>query len=571
MKRIVLYISLVFLLAGCSDLLDIKPTNMISEEDVKNDPVLVDAFLTKIYNSIRWQTGAPTANQAMLNVVGGEQNVFAGWQQPFIVAMAIMDEGGANSWLDYWPYANIRSANEIILMLEEASFDEAVIQQKIAEARFLRAFEYFELVKRYGGIPLITVPQSIDSPKEQLMVKRNSEQEIYDFIAKEVDEIVAFLPAELDASKFGRATKWVALALKSRAMTYAGSIGEYGQVQLDGLLGISKGEKDDYWQAAYDASIELINEGPHALYNETADKVKNFEEVFIKDGNSEVIFAEVYSSELNKLHGWNHYCMPDGFKIGWGSNNTVYIETVEKWGYIDGRNGKLDWSELDGNTLFDIEALMHQKDPRFRASVFYPESSWQDRKVYFHSSTIGTVDGGDDWPKAAPTRNRIKTGFLVKKRVNEMIEYPVSTTDETDWIVFRLGETYLNAAEAAFHLGNTDEATRLINVVRDRAGMPDVEILTMEDIQNERTAELAFEEHRYWDIRRWRMAVEELNGKGLHGIDWKYNYAEKKYTMKLKDGDFGAVRTFTERNYYFPLGIGRIADNPNLVENPGYN
>ena len=159
---------------------------------------------------------------------------------------------------------------------------------------------------------------------------------------------------------------------------------------------------------------------------------------------------------------------------------------------------------------------------------------------------------------------------MTRKRCNEAIKLPISGENEEDWIVFRTGEMYLNAAEAAFETGNTDDAKTMLNTIRDRAGMPVKDELTVEDIRNERFVELYNEEHRYWDIRRWRIAEEELNGKGFHGVTWTYHIDEDKYTLKLKDADFGQIRTFAERNYYFPIGIERLADNPNLVENPGY-
>jgi hypothetical protein len=262
--------------------------------------------------------------------------------------------------------------------------------------------------------------------------------------------------------------------------------------------------------------------------------------------------------------------MPDGFNAGWGSNNWLYLESVEKYEYQDGSSGKLDWSKFTPQNKFSLEDLILKKDPRFLASCFYQEIPWQGGVVYSHTNTIGTIPAGSDWPKVAPNRNRIKTGFLIRKRVDENILRPISGEDETDWILFRAGEMYLNAAEAAFERGETDEAKRLINIIRDRAGMPDKETLTVEDIRNERFVELYIEEHRYWDLRRWRIAVEELNGKGFNGVRWVYHIDEDKYTLQLVGADFNQIRTFAERNYYFPIGLSRLADNPNLVENPGY-
>ncbi len=568
MKKILFIIPLFALLFSCSDILDIAPTNIISEDAVKNDPVLVDAYLNKIYANVRFQSGGE--GHANLGVTGGEQNVFAGWQTPYNVAMDIMDENGAHSGLDYWPYGNIRSCNEIMEILQEATFDPDEVTQKVAEARWLRAFMYFELVKRYGGVPLITEAQSIDQPIEELYVERNSEKEIYDFIASEMDDLVTILPESYGSDNFGRPTKWAAYALKSRAMLYAGSIAKYGMQQLNGLLGFSSGEADSYYQKAYDASMAVINGGMHPLYREDPDPETNYHNLFITDGNSEVIFAEVYDYGLLKGHGWTFYCMPDGFQTGWGSNHWMYLESWEKYEYNDGTSAVWDRSMLDGNHKFSLDEIILNKDPRFLANAFYPETPWGDGKVYVHNKTIGTIPDGSDWPSVAPRRNRIKAGVLLKKRVNESLIGLYNGEDDSDWIVFRTGEMYLNAAEAKFEMGKADEAKPLINEIRNRAGMPDKETLTVEDIRNERFVELYNEEHRYWDIRRWRIAVEELNGKGFNGVTWEYYIEEGMYTLKIKDADFGNIRTFTERNYYFPMGLGRLADNPNLVENPGY-
>ncbi len=571
MKKLLYFLPLFMLLFSCNNMLDIAPTDIISEDAVKNDPVLVDAFLNKIYVDARFQSGSSyDPNQALLHVVGGESNVFAGWQAPFSAAMKIIDENGAHSQLEYWPYQNIRSCNEIIDILQEATFDQALVTQKVAEARWLRAFMYFELVKRYGGVPLITKAQSIDQPIEELNVSRNSEKEIYDFVASEMDELVNILPESYPADEFGRPTKWAAYALKSRAMLYAGSIAKYGKVQLNGLLGFNAGEAGSYYQKAYDASMAVINGGMHPLYKGNPDPEANYGEIFINEGNSEVIFAEIYDLGLLKTHSWSLVSIPDGFQAGWGSNNWMYLESWERYEYQDGSSAVWDRSLLDGNHKFSPNEIINNKDPRFLATAFYPETPWQDGTVYMHNTTYGTIPAGSGWPKAAPKRNRIKTGVLIKKRLNEASRLPIPKEDETDWIVFRTAEMYLNAAEAKFEMGNIEEAIPLINTIRERAGMPDKVSLSLEELRNERFVELYIEEHRYWDMRRWRIAVEELNGKGFHGVTWDYYIDEDKYTLKIKDADFGRIRTFAERNYYLPIGLSRIADNPNLVENPGY-
>jgi hypothetical protein len=143
----------------------------------------------------------------------------------------------------------------------------------------------------------------------------------------------------------------------------------------------------------------------------------------------------------------------------------------------------------------------------------------------------------------------------------------------TDFYVFRLGEIYLNYVEAAFYLGNPngDMASRM-NDLRDRAGMPaltSVEI-TQDKIRQERRVELAFESHVFWDLRRWRIAVAELDGVKRKRMHFRYDYDANTYTIATADGDKGRVRSHPERNYYYALGLNRIADNPNLIENPGY-
>ncbi len=220
--------------------------------------------------------------------------------------------------------------------------------------------------------------------------------------------------------------------------------------------------------------------------------------------------------------------------------------------------------------------IFHNRDPRFKASIFYPEAPWQGNIVLFHTSTTvggesfnsGTI-GDEAWPAKAPNRNTTKTGFHLKKRIDENDVHPLGGEDDSDYYVFRLGEIYLNLAEAALYLGKTGEALDALNAVRVRANMPPKTEITEDNLRNERAVELAFEDHRYWDIRRWRIAVQVLDNVRMQGLRYDYNYDTQKYQIKLKNGD-GVVRVFQERNYYFPLTVDRVVDNPNFVENPGY-
>lgn len=565
-KYLYIVLGLALTFTSCEDVLDKEPLGLISDATVWQDENLVNVYISDIYEQIRFfnRTGQGHFNAAMVGSMGGEFRVIGGWQEPYLASTAIIDERGASTNLRYWKYSNLRKANEAIKQLQTVSeLDQDFIDKKVAEVRFLRGYIFFEMVKRYGGVPIITEPQPLDATYEELFRTRNTEQEVYDFIGSEMDAVAAILPEQ--AEERGRPSKWAALALKSRAMLYLASIGEFGNVQLNGLLGTTDAQK--YWQQAYDASKVIIDGSSHSLYQKHGDKAKNFQELFIdEDGNPEVIFSEIFDEGLLRTTSFSRLCMPGGFTAGWGSNYNVFYDAVELFEFEDGSTGKIPRSEITDRE-WSSEELFGSRDPRFRASVFYPETPWQGSKVYFHSSTTGTAPAG--WPSASTSRNRNRVGFHLRKRLDEGTLLPESYTDDTDYIVFRLGEIYLNLAEAAFNLGKTGEALDAINVVRDRAGMPAKATITQDLIRNERQVELFAEDHRYWDLRRWRIAQQVLDGIRLQGLNYTYNGDTGKYKIAFVNGEHVA-RTFQDRHYYLPLGLGLISDNPNLVENPGY-
>ena len=354
-------------------------------------------------------------------------------------------------------------------------------------------------------------------------------------------------------------------------MLYAASVANFGNQQLNGLLGFPSEEAQLYYKKSLDASREIIQSGIFALYNEKSDPVENFNNLFIdENGNTEIIFSEKYDYEAGKSHQWDALAQPAGFGFNWSSNYTVYLETLEQFDFIDGKSGKMDRSIFDDSTPIDPNIFFEQRDPRMRASIFYPGSSFKGGTVFFHRSMTGSKSG---WPKNGPSKltGSLATGLLIRKRTNPST--PDASRSSTDYIVYRLGEIYLNYVESAYYLGDPNgDMVNVMNEIRKRAGMPSLSNIdiTENKIRQERRCELAFEDHVFWDLRRWRIAVEELDNVRRHRLHYRYNANNNTYTMEMADGDVGGIRLHPERNYYYALGLNRLADNPKLIENPGY-
>ncbi|MBB4078049.1 hypothetical protein GGR28_000650 [Lewinella aquimaris] len=585
-----LLVSLLLLLSACEDPFDLTPTDIISGSIVFEDEGLANAFLADLYERalFHYNTGQSNFEMNLINAFGGESRNFAPWQSPFgRVLDTDFNENGAGV-LDHWPYNTIREANVFIEGLpQSASLDQEYITTRVSEARFIRAWEYFQMVIRYGGVPIVTRALPAGASEEELFVARNSEQEVYDFIGAELDEIIGVLPEQTEA---GRVNRWVALALKSRAMLYAASVAKFGTPQLNGLLGIPSGQAESYYRQSLDASKEIMDNGPFTLYRKDPNPVQNFINLFLdEDDNPEKIFVEMYDFESGKGHNWDNTGTPAGFGFSWNSNYPVYLETLELFDFIDGTSGKVDRSIYDDATPIDPKQYFGQRDPRMRASIFYPGAPFKGGTFYSHRSTDYTdpatgqverttapgfiIPGSDGWPGSGHPRHRggNPTGLLTRKMINPAT--PDGTPSSTDVTIFRYGEILLNYVEAAFYLGDPNgDMLAVINNLRDRAGMPELSAdqLTQDRIRQERRVELAFESQTFWDLRRWRIAVEELHMVQRHRMHFRYNYDSGTYTVEIADGDLGRIRLHPEENYYYALGLNRIADNPMLAENPGY-
>lgn len=633
--KYIIFIVYLILFPRCSDdLLDKKPLDRYTDAVVWEDPSLIDAFLisqyaytpvmindaTTVFTS--W-SGSPmnrdqrandqnywfgnsvqTFGTGLVIEICDEAKFTAGSRINLASqkAVGISSDGGVMEWWENAYYV-IRNLNEFIDRVPSSPLSENIKEIRIAEARFLRAYSYFSMVKRYGGVPILTEVPQLDSSYEILYPSRNTEQEVWDFVLKETDDISNILPKVQD--EYGRATSWAALSLHARAALYAGSVAKYGELSENKLTGISGELADAYFTKSLQASTKIIEEGSFDLYKEDvvegniSSKIENFKNVFLVKRNIETILAKQHGGASFDPGGgtttwsWdlNHAPRPNVW--GQGNRQAPYLELVESFEYIDGRPGTLDREYVESR-LWTMDELWAYKDPRFYASIWTNGTPWREAvgsnfgndTVNFHHGLI-TLDGTiltsfnesyngmpvvGDQAFFHASASIVNTGFGIMKYLDPTADNMVWLMESrTDYSIFRFGETLLNYAESAYELNKKEEALTAINRIRERAGISILTTVNMEQIRHERRVELAFEGHRYWDLRRWREAEEKLT-RSFSGIQYVLDFATRKYKVIINDEIDGTRRpTFPKRNYYFPITKSRIGQNPNLIENPGYN
>ncbi len=591
-KIVYIFISLV-VLSGCiKDVLDRKPLNLISDSDVWQSKQLAEVYLTALYDVL--PIGFSTSP-------AGFQTYYTDESSYHEETTVTKDLGNLSPFLNSGMYTWIRRANYFLDQIKTSSIADADKKALAAECRFIRAYYYFDLVKKYGGMPIISEVQTFDGGNlSEIQVPRNKEEEVYDFIASQLDSAIAELPATWDAANANRATTWVALALKSRAMLYAGSIAKYGNVQLTGLMGIPSQRSTDYFNKSLEASQAIIDGQKFALYTKlydpvakTGDPAANYQNIFMDKNNGEIIFQKAYSYP-SKAHSYDNFNVPEGYTTNQGSAIDPTLEMVESYEYVDGSSGTLKINS--GGTPIQYNSpdeIFANKDPRFAGSVFHGGSVMTPRNLQIWRGiydTDGTLyDALIPFPKD-PSRNEVgldgpfesgnysRTGFYIKKYLNTARLVVEPNQSDQNYIDFRYAEILLNYAEAAFETStHLPEALDAINLVRNRAGIklltqPE---LTLDRIRNERKVELAFEDKRFWDIRRWRIGTQLFQNSYVEGL-WPYlkyqSDGSYKYIYVRKSGypiDEGQTRLFTERDYYSNLNE-YISTNNNIVQNTGW-
>ena len=594
MKKIkFIFILFVIFLASCEDIFDKQPLDKISDSDVWNNKAMIEAYVTNMYARFPW-TGTvtlATATNPRINTPFSHYQWFT-WSDEATYASGNtgstnVPRGGTTRSNDepaFWDYVYIRDLSTFLEKIKDTPLTDVVKKQLEGEVRVIRAITYFEMQKRYGGVPLVDVVIDPFVEIDEKYTKRATEEAIADFIDSELNTAIGML-SETPIS--GRINKWSAYAYKARINLWAASIAKYGTVQINGLVGIPSARANEFYTKASEAAQAVISSGKYALYNKHADKSENYRNIFQDESNGETIFERIYDG-VNIGHSWDNYTSPPSNAENRGGGFNPTLEFVLRYENIDGSATQPAFGT--SNVYDNGFAPFANKDPRLHATVFFQGDAWV-------GSTVKTYEGID--PSVIPDPTKIissatqsyqgmpsagadsrfgpdddkstNSGFLVKKYLRPEFKVP-ATLSKTNWIAVRLAEMYLTVAEAEFEKGNLSAAATALNATRGRAGISLVSAstITMDKVRTERRSELAFEEgHRYWDLRRWRIAYDVLNAKRLQGLRIIYHFASGKYYFLPMDCE-SFSRVFKPEHYYNPITDGRITNNPDLVENPLY-
>ncbi|MBC8034654.1 MAG: RagB/SusD family nutrient uptake outer membrane protein, partial [Chitinophagaceae bacterium] len=479
-------------------------------------------------------------------------------------------------------FRGIRKANVFLLSADSVNLDQFRLdpqpsQQEVYttrlaeitrwkyEARFLRAFFYFELIKRYGGVPIITTALSVDDVPN---IKRNTLEECIQFITSECDSAANNLPVTFPvAADLGRCTKGAALALKARTLLYAASelfnnpswAGGYAEPLL---ISLPTGDRAARWKMAADAAKAVIDL-PGTGYALSA----NYSTLFRTFNNNEIIFTR-RNGGSNTFEREN---LPIGFGGRSGTGPSQDLVDAYEIKVNATTTEKFDWNiPAHADSPYSATGVT-ARDPRLFLTILVNNSTFTVPGIPRVPSVAETFTGGRD---GQPIANATKTGYYLRKYVNESLNLTLATaqTSVHSWIYFRLAEIYLNYAEALneYSPGNADIKI-YYDRVRNRPGvvMPGLPTALSQSevrdkIRNERRVELAFEDHRAWDVRRWMVAPSAL-GAPLRGVTITRIAATNKFTYVPNVVE---NRVFQPQMYLYPIPQGEIDIARGLLQNP---
>ena len=542
------------------DFLSVTPTDRVSEGAVLSDSLLFEDYVVARYVGIRLQDKEGDGT----NPGFGRGFEYAMWSSLTDESIYNNDD---NTWLvqkgllapentgiagTIWgrSYRGIRDCNYAIVHLDTVPMSAPHKAKLLGELKFIRAFRYHDLIRNYGGIILMgdkVTDLYKDNLQDESLFKKATLKESIDYAVAQLDQAAALLPLDnSDSWQLGRATKGAALALKSRLLLYAAS-----PLYATGT-----------WQAAVTAAQAVISLNKYSIYT------GGYGNLFLTGDNKEAIFERLYTKNSNHTH-LEIANGPNGYG-GWGGN--LPLQNLVDDYQMD--NGK---PITDATSNYDPQNPYVGRDKRFYASILYNGASYR-------GSTIETfTPGGKDSKDGKENWNTSKTGYYLKKFMNDAypLNNPWGNAGFQPWFYIRYAEVLLNFAEAANEAsgadvvpsGSTLSARTAVNLIRQRPGvdMPPLpaglsQSQMRDAIRNERRVELAFEEHRFYDVRRWKIA-DVTENKPAGGITVIKNGSSFTYATKVAlDG-----RKFETKHYWLPIPRAEIqASNTKIEQNSGY-
>ncbi|WP_257666347.1 RagB/SusD family nutrient uptake outer membrane protein [Parapedobacter tibetensis] len=610
--------------AGCNDdFVNTRPLDEVPQEDTWQDAGLAEAFVTEIYNGFG-QGGfdeemlASLSDEAMFTHPGRGINIITearsndadqGWNSQI--------SAGTHNWGSL--YQRVRAANIAIQNLANPQFDNStnIADQLMGEAHFLRAFFYTELMRYYGAVPLIDSIYGLG--EEDYTIARNTFEEHVEFIAADCDraaELLADAPV-VD----GRASVAAALVLKSRVLTKAASdlhdipTASANSATIAGYsnpayLGYTNGNQQARWERAQQAAKDVLDmHGPGYMMDLTApvtpeEGTQNYLSISLgggsqavsSDGKADLILGRFFidlKDEGGNYVGRNNG--PNGYH-NWAGNTPTQL-LVDDYGMIDGAT--FDWNNPE-----HAAAPYENRDPRFYATILYDGADWKPRTAdvagrdpanQIQTGQYEVTQGGnkvihyglDTRNSSVEDWNGSYTGYYMRKFIDpDPAVVDQNTRQFIPWPVLRYTEVVLNYIEACIELGEDAEARTWLNRIRFRAGLPAITAsgtALMQAYRKERRIELAYEEHRFHDARRWMIAAETLGRKvgiirvfgrlknGSSVSVYRYDPEHYNYTYTVSTIDPGIEnRQWLDKMYFIPIHRDEINRNNQLVQNPGY-
>lgn len=606
MKKVLIRINFLFVLLACigceKDILDKTPPGEFTEAVIWQDLSLADGYLNNIYGSVRGGFGEAmlaTVTDEVWPIYSRNSHVYnEGLISPSVPGP--WGQGGFFSHTSWDLYGTIQLINVFLENVDQvpAAYPEAEragIQAEVdkmkGEAIFLRAYFYSKLARSYGGVPIITEPNELNADYSQ--ITRASFAETVEFISQESDKAAELL-LNKGEMEMGRANKGAALALKSRILLFAASDLTADGTAASEYVGYQSPNRTELWTKAKDAAEDVM-ELNFSLENFGApDKeavAENYFEFFTaKDlSSNEVIWGKMYLNTVGDRHQMNLWMGPNG-NHEWGGLNPTQ-DLVNAYQMEDGSDFfdhfsiTDDGAYVNNSSKYSNENPYKNRDPRFYGSILHDSIVWQERfpelqdrdplgiyerrthVIVNDDGTVTEIPGIDTRQGPIGPWNGSYTGYLLKKFLDDEI---VGRWDynENVWIEFRYAEILLNYAEASIGLGQTDEAAKYINIIRHRAGLPNFEGDITEALRYERRIELVFEQHRWYDIRRWKILDEAI--KDVHGMTIIETRDGNDINTVWREHFVGQRGPVQEKMYWIPITQNEISRAPQLTQNPHY-